>query len=364
MDLALTLDYELYGNGQGDVCKQIIEPTNMLLEVCERYNAKITLFFEVVEYWKHRETYLSGQTMGYAVDPAKLMEDQIIDAYKRGHDIQLHIHPQWIEAKYANGEWNVNFNLWRLPQVPAEPSNLSGTSLKKLLKKGKDTVESLIKPIDPNYECTILRAGGLNMYPSTQVLRAMRDIGLSADSSVFPGGFSQTKYAYYDYRMVPYTLPYWSTYTDDILSTGCNDNDSRGNIYELPVFALPMRRFRKYDIVRLKSKLKNKAAVKTTLTQAETRMKNQNRVKYFFEKESVAWDYCLFSYRKMKFFLSKAREIHDKSSYDYHPFILIGHSKEFSCPANLTNFLRYVQNKQYNVDFVTLAEVSKKIVRR
>lgn len=41
-NILLTLDYELFGNGNGDVFKHIIEPTNILLALAEKYNAKYT----------------------------------------------------------------------------------------------------------------------------------------------------------------------------------------------------------------------------------------------------------------------------------------------------------------------------------
>ena len=36
--LFLTLDYELYGNGSGDVFHHIIEPTDRILKIAEKYN--------------------------------------------------------------------------------------------------------------------------------------------------------------------------------------------------------------------------------------------------------------------------------------------------------------------------------------
>ena len=48
--LLLTLDYELYGDGSGNVFNHIVDPTNVIMDVAERYGARITVFFEVVEY--------------------------------------------------------------------------------------------------------------------------------------------------------------------------------------------------------------------------------------------------------------------------------------------------------------------------
>ena len=87
--------------------------------------------------------------------------------------------------------------------MPIKPTKTCQIGLKDLLRNGKRTLENLIKPIDTKYECTIMRAGGFNICPSSDILSAMRDVGLRADSSVFSGGFSQTNYQHYDYRKIP-----------------------------------------------------------------------------------------------------------------------------------------------------------------
>ena len=92
--LLFTLDYELYGNGSGDVFKHIIEPTDKILGIVEKYNAKLTIFFEVIEYWKLKEEWESGNRMGYDRNPIEAMERQLKRAFEYGHDIQLHL-PNW-----------------------------------------------------------------------------------------------------------------------------------------------------------------------------------------------------------------------------------------------------------------------------
>jgi len=64
-NLCLTLDYELFGSGKGDVFQHIIEPTYRLLNICAEHDIKLTIFFEVVEYWKIKENYDKGEHMGY-----------------------------------------------------------------------------------------------------------------------------------------------------------------------------------------------------------------------------------------------------------------------------------------------------------
>ena len=38
--LILTVDYELFGNGSGDIVNCVIKPTAMMLDIADRYNAK------------------------------------------------------------------------------------------------------------------------------------------------------------------------------------------------------------------------------------------------------------------------------------------------------------------------------------
>ena len=176
-NILLTLDYELYGNGSGDVFKHIIEPTERILNICQTFHAKLTIFFEVVEYWKLKEEWEKGNKMGYEQDPILAMEKQLQEAYLNGHDIQLHLHPQWIDAKWLNGEWIVNNEDWRLGGF----RNNNYEAVYNLINKGKKTIESIIWTVDSNYNCSILRAGGYNIQPSDGIVKAMKALGMKAD---------------------------------------------------------------------------------------------------------------------------------------------------------------------------------------
>jgi hypothetical protein len=114
MNLILTLDYELWGDGSGNVFHQIIEPTNRILNICDENKIKITIFFEAIEYLKLKDEWEKGNSMGYDKNPIKAIEAQLQNAALNGHDIQLHIHPQWVNAKYVNDKWEVDFSNWRL----------------------------------------------------------------------------------------------------------------------------------------------------------------------------------------------------------------------------------------------------------
>lgn len=46
----ITIDYEIFGNGRGDILKTIVEPMKRIRKVCDRYGTKVNIFFEVAEY--------------------------------------------------------------------------------------------------------------------------------------------------------------------------------------------------------------------------------------------------------------------------------------------------------------------------
>ena len=49
----LTVDYEVFGNGEGCLTHCVVEPASRLLQVAEKFNAPVTLFAEAAELMEH-----------------------------------------------------------------------------------------------------------------------------------------------------------------------------------------------------------------------------------------------------------------------------------------------------------------------
>ncbi|WP_421918793.1 hypothetical protein [Marinifilum sp.] len=352
--LCLTLDYELFGSGKGNVYKHIIEPTNHLLAICAKYEMKLTIFFEVVEYWKIKETFENGETMGYDKNPAEAMAKQIRIAHQLGHDVQLHIHPQWVDAQYKNGEWILNMKYWRLPEVPENATEDISIGLGELIRKGKEELESILHPVNPNYTCNVLRAGGYNIDPSEQLLKVLKENGFVADSSVYYGGKVDSGLSQYDYTHVKKEIPYW--FVNDSLLAASN---TKTDFLELPVFAKNITRIRKYDLVRVRSALKNKANSIEKLKNSSAKKSKWESIKHLMAKEAVTWDFCLFSKSKMNEFFESAIKISKASEVSFHPFVLVGHPKDFY----FTHAIDYLSEKANSnrIKFCTISEVIARI---
>ncbi len=356
LDLVLTLDYELFGNGSGDVFKHLVIPTNNLLKICHIYNIKLTIFFEVIEYLKIKEEWNKGNTMGYNNNPVLAIENQIIKAFQDGHDIQLHIHPQWINAKYnmING-WQVS-NKWSMNDFPAFGKK-NENNLYSIITNAKKTLENLLRPYDNKYNCTIFRAGGFNILPSEKTFPVLKQAGFKVDSSVFAGGYDINEYAFIDFRSIQNIIPYWVVNDKNVNNQRQTFNNRE--IIEFPVFSRPQIRILKYDFHRVKNLFINKKSAIESLNNRTATQNWLHKIRFFFEKEYLTWDYCLFNYKKMKIFFNAALKMAGLSPYEFHPFILIGHSKGFFYSKSFEKFL---SNYSKRINFLTLSDAYNKVI--
>lgn len=351
LDLALTLDYELFGDGSGDIFHDLIEPTNKILTLCDNHNAKLTLFFEVVEYWQLKSEWNNGNTMGYSVDPIIAIEQQIIQAFQNGHDVQLHVHPQWLDSHFNDG-WQVS-DKWRMADIPLSTDSALILNLEQVLHKGKTTLESLLQPFSADYQCNIFRAGGFNILPSESVIELLNKLNFKMDSSVYPGGYEQNSETCIDFRELNNSIPFWHIENNNVLHQYPLKSSQ---IIEMPIFSLPIRRFKKYDLARLKALLKNRSSVTKTLKSKVASKTLLEKFQYFLAHEHITWDFCLFNKAKMQQFMIYSEKLQSQSK-GYHPLVLIGHSKGFGSDEALKQL--FSEPSKYN--FITLTCVLEKI---
>jgi hypothetical protein len=90
LHLVFTLDYEIRGDGSGDPYRLMVEPAGRLLDLLERYGAKVTIMAEVAEILKFKAHAGQTGTDGFHYHR---IADQLRDAVRRGHDVQSHLHP-------------------------------------------------------------------------------------------------------------------------------------------------------------------------------------------------------------------------------------------------------------------------------
>lgn len=328
--IIFTNDYEVYGNGTGDVQEALVMPTEGMLHKFGSFGVRHTIFADIVEYWRFREAEDSG-IFGPKYKAATLIEHQLRDSVRAGHDVQLHVHPQWLLAEPLDStNWKVNEDHWRTSNIP---NGLGATddrlSLRGVLSEGKKTLESLLRPIKPDYECIAFRAGGYCIQPEGNVLQAMLDVGLYLDSSVCPGRYLDRFPAFFDFRSAPRDSAYWK------ISDNVNCPDSGGRLMEVPVATGRQSRL---DSSWMKGKRVTSILRRLLLPQ------------------TVNLDYCKLGGPELVEMTERYISHMKRGLENPHvpiPVVLIGHSKEWKGQDSLDYYLEWLRS-QSNIEAMTL----------
>jgi len=334
--LVLSLDYEVFGNGAGDVMRDVVYPTRRLLEICERHGAKMTIMFEVGEYWAFEQyDALLRRDLGYS--PGEQMREQAADATRRGHDVQLHLHPQWIGAEYGGKAWQLRNSCWRLADLP----NGLGcedqvTSIIGSLYRGRQTLEDMVKPVKADYQCICFRAGGFYAQPSGDIIHAMKRVGLKVDSSVVKG-YRTTAPFTVDYSRVHTNKMAWWTTDADFTEEGPPGE----SILELPVSSKMEPYWKSFKPAKLRAALRRRqiehAANDGNAGGESHRISSVPSLRMVLKKmltrHASTFDFCKLSCNDM---LKRLQEFDDRRP---QPVVAIGHSKDFVNDRHFDRFL-------------------------
>lgn len=360
--IVITGDYEIFGNGTGDVMACMIEPTNDILHACEKNGIKFTIFAEMCEYWAFKDYSEELENdLGYV--PHLQIEDQLQDAIRRGHDVQLHLHPQWIGAKYEKKRWELNYGWWRIPLAPhGLGSSDDEKSLRGVFFRGKSDLENMLKPVYPVYECIAFRAGGYCIQPVESVFKAMKQVGIRVDSTVYKWGYNVDSPNYYDFRNARSNIYPWRAHPEDVNLLG-----SGGDIIEFPILSARsanirmLPRFGRRFLSNKGSENRTNCSghpyqhdIETTLGAVRRYWRLLNP----FGCYALAWDFCR-SREEMDFILTRARK--QISRENMGVLIMTGHPKSLTNKGSFDSYLRHLATaveECSNFRFSTLTEAA------
>jgi hypothetical protein len=198
--LAFVDDWEVRGNGSGDPRVLQFAPMRRLTEIYRKFGIRGSFNAEVMQ----QLTYRNLQGRFPELKPiADEWEQVLTDAFRQGHDIQLHLHPQWAGAEYdAQGGWHLGGD-WSI-------INYSGQQIRSLLLSGKVFLEGLLRKLDPAYSCLSFRAGSWCAAPSDTLFPILAELGFVFDMSIVAGIRYDTPQVKLDYTQCqePF-LPYY-----------------------------------------------------------------------------------------------------------------------------------------------------------
>ena len=225
LNVAITFDYELFfGENFGSYDDVLFEPSAKLLDLLDRHNTKATFFVDVLSVYMHEKYGLT--------DYRDRFVSQIQDMVRRGHDVQLHIHSNWLKSTYADGKWLFDIPSYRIHSFGFDKNN--ETSVQSMIKWGKDFLTKTLTVIKPDYKCIAYRAGGYCIQPHGELFRVLLENGIFVDSSV-PLRQSSTGANSYDFTDCEQCVGWWVN-PNEKLSTPHHFEENA--VFELPIGAV------------------------------------------------------------------------------------------------------------------------------
>lgn len=274
---------------------------------------------------------------------ASLIKAQLAEIVNSGHDVQLHLHPQWIGAKFENSQWSLNYEYWRLANVSSLDFGEYGEGVYGLLNKGKSWLESLITPIDPNYQCRSFRAGAWCIQPEEDIIEALKRLEFKSESSVARGLKFQGKLTYFDFTEFKNFPSEWP------IGINLKAIDTQSGLKEHSIASAKAGFIAQLKFAYLKRKRNN--PVYPQNSGVEFQMKESSSK---FEKIKR---YLLPAYRMLDFAsgstfeeLKFITEAHIKVQKENSNIIAISHPKNFGIKNEFENYLNWCEKKE-NVEF-------------
>jgi len=195
MNVFLTFDYELFfGAETGTVEKCMLEPTRELLSLARKHQTPMTFFVDIgylicLEKWIPAYPKLQRDH--------DLVTEQMELILEQGSAIQLHIHPHWEKSVYDGQKWIIDTtNCYKLSDFPMP-------EIERIVRTYKQRLDEITGQKSHSF-----RAGGWCIQPFNLLEQVFSELGLTYDSSVFPGGHFEAGAYAFDFRNAPRTNPY------------------------------------------------------------------------------------------------------------------------------------------------------------
>jgi hypothetical protein len=315
IEFVFTIDYEIYGDGSGQLHELVYEPARRLKEQFLNHNARFVAFVEVAEFEK-----IEAQGTDAAIDQVK---GQIEEFHREGFEVGLHLHPQWCNARYQDGRWNLDYseyNLCRLPRTRiAEIVNSSLAYLRHAVNVS-------------NFSPLSFRAGNWLFQPTKTAASVLAEGGVRIDSSVFKGGVQHNHGL--DYRSALKNGHYW-TFESDV-----NVPDPAGAWIEVPIYTEMVPVWKMATPKRMGMKTGGGGnGRRQSLTQQWDRLRDRVRFRY-----PLKLDFCRMTLHELTSMMENIIADDRQDPEIFRPVVAIGHTKDLTDFATVEAFLSFLKS--------------------
>lgn len=329
IECIFTLDYEIYGNGEGALRELVLEPARDLYEVFQKAGVPLVLFTEVAELQKIEDS---------GTDPAvQAVKQQIRQFHQAGHEIALHLHPQWCNARYVEQKWILDYSEYNLCMLAPE-------RIAVIVDNGIAYLGEVLD--DPGFTPFSFRAGNWLFQPTASAAQIIAARGIKVDSSVFKGGLQYLHKL--DYRPALGNGYFWK------FSRDVNRFDPAGPLLEIPIHTHMTPSWRLLTGKRLALQQKGGGGDRS-LRQKIYRIADRMRL-----KQPLKLDFCRMTINEMKAMMERVIHEDHQNPALYRPIVAIGHTKDLIDLETVARFIDYLRGQAITV--TTLRQAYAKCV--
>lgn len=312
-----TLDYEIYGNGKGNLRELVLEPTQRLSELFEQFHAPFVVFAEALEFARMQEVRSDPDID--AIGP------QLRKLSAAGHEIALHLHPWWANARYDAGQWQLDWSERNICTLPAERIDAIVADAIAYLRGALQ---------DPQFVPRSFRAGLWLMQPTRLMADTLVRHGVRVDSSVFKGG--RTHGIGLDYRPALRNGNCWRFGKD------VNRPDPNGPLLEIPIHS---RMVPFWSMLRGKRlKLHGRVPRAERGSPLPRRWRDYLRLRY-----PQKLDFCRMTFSEMTSALCSVLREDLRDPGTLKTVVAIGHTKDLQDLESVRQLLEHLRSHTVNV---------------
>ncbi len=317
IECVFTLDYEIYGNGEGSLRDLVLDPTRRLAELFQEFDAPFVVFAEAVEFAKMEEAQSDPDTAE--------VRTQLRGLRAAGHEIALHLHPWWANARYEDGQWRLDWNERSICTLEPERVEIIVSGAIQYLRDGLD---------DPSFTPVSFRSGLWTMQPTPVIASALARHGVRVDSSAFKGG--RVHELGLDYRPALGNDGFWR-FGNDV-----NVPDPAGALWEVPIHTQMVPFWQMLGRKRLKLQSKMRSAGEST--PLPRRWRDFLRFRY-----PRKLDFCRMTFQEMREAIEGVLGEQRARGEEHSLVVAIGHSKDFVDSEAVRRFLTLLKEQSAHV---------------
>lgn len=329
IEFIFTIDYEIYGNGEGSLIELAYKPTEKLRGTFAKFGVPFVLFVDVAE--------LEMMETAAADDAVGLVKDQVRECYANGTEVGLHVHSWWYGASREGGRWTFDYRKYNLCTLPRP--EIAG-----IVDRSIEYLRGVIGARDFAPKC--FRSGHLLFQPTQPLASVLAERGIEVDSSVYGGGVWRRHGV--DYTRALRNGYYWR-FSGDVTVP-----DPDGVLLEVPVHSRMVPGWRTLTAKRVGA---HKRAIG-----AQNGKRLLERIPSLLGRHPLKLDLCQMTLGELTHMVDVVIREDEEEPEAFRPVVAIGHTKDLTDVTTLESFLRFLSEREISAS--TLEKVSVKCAQK